>query len=142
MQEAFVAALLAIAARGGKSTAEAEREAARWAGPQDPMKLATGTLHANFGRRDNLGGSDVEPASEFDKLELWVEIKKQVEILKEEMDEKKHKSDWELTSRPKDMDATRSNSTKFRDELDAILHGGQDRRPRHPFPEFERLSKS
>jgi transitional endoplasmic reticulum ATPase len=141
MQEAFVATLLAIASRGGKSIAEADCEAERWAGPQEPMEVANGTLHANFGRRDifvNINGSASEPDSDLDKLELWIEMKKQVKILKEEMNEKKHKSDWELPIRPKV--AHPPHSTQFRDELDAILHGGQDRRPRHPFPEFEYLS--
>jgi hypothetical protein len=144
MQEAFVAALLAIAARGGKTVAEAEREADRWSGPQDPMKLATGTLHANFGCRAHsedsynlASGSD----SDLDKLELWVEIKKQVKILREEMDEKKRTGDWELPSRPKASVAPPPpHPTQFRDELDSILHGGQERRPRHPYPEFENLS--
>ncbi|USP82354.1 uncharacterized protein yc1106_09628 [Curvularia clavata] len=143
MQEAFVAALLAIAARGGKSVAEAEREAERWAGPQDPMKLGAGTLHANFGRRAHLDNpSDTASGSgpDLDKLELWVEMKKQVKILREEMEGEKAKNDWELPSRPKDMYARPSQPTQFRDELDAVLHGGQDRRPRHPLAEFERLS--
>jgi transitional endoplasmic reticulum ATPase len=143
MQEAFVATLLAIAARGGKSAAEADREAERWTGPQDPMKVSAGTLHANFSGKVSLGDlfsamSTLEPDSDLDKLELWVEIKKQVKILKEEMEEKKHKSDWELPTQPKV--AHPPKSTQFRDELDAILHGGLERLPRHPFPEFEYLS--
>jgi transitional endoplasmic reticulum ATPase len=148
MQEAFIATLLAIAARGGKNVAEADREAERWSGPQDPMKVA-GTLHANFNSRVPIGdvlaailNPDLESTSDsdpdFDKLELWVEMKKQVKILKDEMEEKKHKSDWELPSRPKV--AHPPHSTQFRDELDAILHGGLERRPRHPCPEFEYLS--
>jgi len=86
MQEAFVASLLAIAARGGKSVEEADREAERWSGPQDPMKSALGTLHANFARKLPFGDlSDPTPTSdaELDKLELWIEMKKQVKILRE-----------------------------------------------------------
>ncbi|KAF1834203.1 ATP-dependent Zn protease [Decorospora gaudefroyi] len=142
MQEAFVATLLAMAARGGKNLTEAEVEAERWAGPQDPMKLGADTLHANFGRCVSLVGTDhVTSVSEPDveKLELWIEMKRQVKILREEMEEKKRKSDWELPSRPKVSAAP--NPTNFRDELDAILHGGQERRPRHLFPEFEYLSR-
>ncbi|XP_014550889.1 hypothetical protein COCVIDRAFT_42685 [Bipolaris victoriae FI3] len=143
MQEAFVAALLAIAARGGKSVAEADCEAERWSGPQDPMKLGDGTLHANFGRRAHVGDSiDMASGSDskLDKLELWVEIKKQVKILKDEMQEDRGESSLELPSRPRNSYPQPPQSTKFRDELDAILHGGQDRRPRHPLPEFEHFS--
>jgi len=142
MQEAFVASLLAIAARGGKSVEDADRDAERWAGPQDPMKSTTGTLHTNFARRLPFG--DIydpasEPDSDLDKLELWQEMKKQVKILREEMDEKNRKNDWELPSRPKAA-TLRPNPTQFRDELDAILHGGEERRPKHPHPEFEYLA--
>jgi len=142
MQEAFVASLLAIAARGGKSVEDADRDAERWAGPQDPMKSTTGTLHTNFARRLPFG--DIydpasEPDSDLDKLELWQEMKKQVKILREEMDEKNRKSDWELPSRSKAA-TLRPNPTQFRDELDAILHGGEERRPKHPHPEFEYLA--
>ncbi|KAI4936148.1 hypothetical protein J4E85_001477 [Alternaria conjuncta] len=142
MQEAFVASLLAIAARGGKSVEEADRDAKRWAGPQDPMKSTTGTLHTNFARRLPFG--DIydpasEPDSDLDKLELWQEMKKQVKILREEMDEKNRKNDWELPSRSKAA-TLRPNPTQFRDELDAILHGGEERRPKHPHPEFEYLA--
>ncbi|KAI4703430.1 hypothetical protein J4E81_002308 [Alternaria sp. BMP 2799] len=142
MQEAFVASLLAIAARGGKSVEDADRDAERWAGPQDPMKSTTGTLHTNFARRLPFG--DIydpasEPDSDLDKLELWQEMKKQVKILREEMDEKNRKSDWEVPIRSKAADP-RPNPTQFRDELDAILHGGQERRPKHPHPEFEYLA--
>ncbi|KAI4637545.1 hypothetical protein J4E83_000362 [Alternaria metachromatica] len=142
MQEAFVASLLAIAARGGKSVEDADRDAERWAGPQDPMKSTTGTLHTNFARRLPFG--DIydpasEPDSDLDKLELWQEMKKQVKILREEMEEKNRKGDWELPSRSKAADP-RPNATQFRDELDAILHGGEERRPKHPHPEFEYLA--
>lgn len=142
MQEAFVASLLAIAARGGKSVEDADRDAERWAGPQDPMKSTTGTLHTNFARRLPFG--DIydpasEPDSDLDKLELWQEMKKQVKILREEMDEKNRKGDWELPSRSKAA-TLRPNPTQFRDELDAILHGGEERRPKHPHPEFEYLA--
>ena len=74
MQEAFVASLLAIAVRGGKS-----EEVDKWSGPQDPLAQL----------RISVGGGD-DP--DFDHLELWVEIQKQVKILKEEMDEKSIKN--------------------------------------------------
>ncbi|CAN9318324.1 unnamed protein product [Alternaria alternata] len=141
MQEAFVASLLAIAARGGKSVEEADREAERWSGPQDPMKSALGTLHANFARKLPFGDlSDPTPTSdaELDKLELWIEMKKQVKILREEMNEENSKAAWGMPSRPKVANPV-LNPTQFRDELDAILHGGQERRPRHPISEFEQL---
>jgi transitional endoplasmic reticulum ATPase len=142
MQEAFVASLLAIASRGGKSVEEADREAERWAGPQDPMKSTIGTLHTNFARRLPFGDISTPASdsdSDLDKLELWKEMKKQVKILREEMDEKNHKNDWELPSRSKFANP-RPHPTQFRDELDAILHGGQERRPQHPHPEFEYLA--
>ena len=143
MQEAFVATLLAIASRGGKSIAEADHEAQKWSGPQDPMKVVPGTLFAGAsfgcgGKSTIVDAGTFESDPDLDKLELWVEMKKQVKILKEEMEEKKHKTDWELPSRPKV--AYPPHSTQFRDELDAILHGGQERRPRHLFLEFEYLS--
>jgi transitional endoplasmic reticulum ATPase len=91
MQEAFVAALLAIAVRGGKDV------------------VARG------------GGDDVE------KLELWVEIQKQVKILKDEMEEKAKAEQTIHTSaavqplpfRPRDG----QNLSRYRDELDVLLHG-------------------
>jgi transitional endoplasmic reticulum ATPase len=94
MQEAFVAALLAIAVRGGKDV------------------VARG------------GGDDV------DKLELWVEIQKQVKILKDEMEEKARTEELQqgrstpaavesLPFRPRDG----QNLSRYRDELDVLLHG-------------------
>ncbi|KAF2027011.1 P-loop containing nucleoside triphosphate hydrolase protein [Setomelanomma holmii] len=87
MQEAFVATLLAIAVRSGTDGFTAMRESHRWAGPEDPMS----------------GGGE-DPV--FEKLELWVEIQKQVKILKEEMDEKRSTDNFSKS-----------------DELDALLHG-------------------
>jgi transitional endoplasmic reticulum ATPase len=72
MQEAFIASLLAIAARGDAS----EEDAHRWAGPQDPMR----SVHTT-------GGGDDDP--DLAHLKLWVEIQKQVKLLREEMDEKR-----------------------------------------------------
>ncbi|KAF1937333.1 ATP-dependent Zn protease [Clathrospora elynae] len=91
MQEAFVATLLAIAARGGKSIDAVERESARWAGPQDPMNAHAVPQYAKYGWRDEFDARDVGPEveSDLDKLELWIEMKKQVKILKEEIDVKK-----------------------------------------------------
>ncbi|KAF2260436.1 P-loop containing nucleoside triphosphate hydrolase protein [Lojkania enalia] len=82
MQEAFVASLLAIAARGGKS----EEEVRKWSGPEDPL-----AAQENGGLRpwvDDWGvSSDEDP--DLDKLILWKEMKKQVKILRDEMEEKK-----------------------------------------------------
>lgn len=89
MQEAFVASLLAIAARGGKDINDAERESERWAGPSDPMTSIN--QDAFVERVDNEGR---EP--DIEKLELWIEIQKQVKILRDEMEEKSESKhvDW------------------------------------------------
>jgi transitional endoplasmic reticulum ATPase len=126
MQEAFVATLLAIAVRGGEDAASATREAHRWAGPEDPM--ARIPQERRVGRLDRRGGGE-DP--DLDRLELWVEMQKQVKILKEEMEEKARtvvhpalssSSQQSLPSRPnKVVDVERL--TNYRDELDALLHG-------------------
>jgi transitional endoplasmic reticulum ATPase len=102
MQEAFVASLLAIAVRGGK-----DADADRWAGPHDPL--------ANVPRVRG-GGEDPD----FEHLELWVELQKQVKILKDEMDEKKESGEGpsrattgEIPSRPR---VGVESMTRYRDE--------------------------
>ncbi|KAH7402880.1 ATP-dependent Zn protease [Pyrenochaeta sp. MPI-SDFR-AT-0127] len=123
MQEAFVASLLAIAARGGQDINDAERESERWAGPLDPMTQVN--QDAFVTRLDSEGTNpDVE------RLELWVEIQKQVKILREEMEGEAEKSapkfaDWFGNV----VDDKERSPSKFRDELDAVLHG---RRMKHP----------
>ena len=72
MQEAFVASLLTIAADKHST----EEDAHRWAGPQDPMHSIRTT-----------GGGDDDP--DLAHLKLWVEIQKQVKLLRDEMDEKR-----------------------------------------------------
>ncbi|OAL52718.1 ATP-dependent Zn protease [Pyrenochaeta sp. DS3sAY3a] len=79
IQEAFVASLLAIASRDGTDINDAERASERWAGPLDPMTESAGT----------------EP--DIEHLELWIEIQKQVKILRDEMNSKAQASgvvDW------------------------------------------------
>lgn len=107
MQEAFIATLLAIAIRNSKDVEEENR----WAGPHDPLSRFDGQQLRSRG-----GGEDPD----LDKLELWVEIQKQVKILKEEMDEKRSYPEKELPSRPR---AGVNTLTKYRDELDVLLHG-------------------
>jgi transitional endoplasmic reticulum ATPase len=154
MQEAFVASLLAIAVRGGKNHEDAV-DADKWSGPHDPLTK----LEVQGG-----GDSDVE------KLELWVELQKQVKILRDEIDdtadaqkkgkkgkkgkkEKKEKKKSKKESLPSvlnemgplarysaELDALKilgaeetsvprrpragvDTLTRYRDELDALLHG-------------------
>lgn len=129
MQEAFVATLLAIAVRGGKEESKAMKEVHRFAGPQDPM-----TKVDKQARRERVykeaGGGD----EDLDHLELWVEMQKQVKILKEEMDEKDKgqrittvSSTLSLPLRPR---VGVGSLTRYRDELDVLLHGKlEDRLP-------------
>ncbi|KAF2476659.1 P-loop containing nucleoside triphosphate hydrolase protein [Lindgomyces ingoldianus] len=80
MQEAFVAALLAIAARSGQGL-----DQLKWSGPQE--LLPTGDELSEFLGKTTLnhnGYVDEDPA--LGKLVLWQELKKQVRILREEMD--------------------------------------------------------
>jgi transitional endoplasmic reticulum ATPase len=119
MQEAFVASLLAIAVRGGKNV---DVDDNRWAGPHDPLTIHTQLRHLHMG-----GGDDPD----FDHLELWVEIQKQVKILKDEMDEKKKNGggvddavrvrqvETEMPNRPR---VGVESLTRYRDELDVLLH--------------------
>jgi transitional endoplasmic reticulum ATPase len=117
MQEAFVASLLAIAARTGKGKAEADAEALRWAGPQDPMRPIDSQFRV-------VGGGNEDP--ELKHLELWIEIQKQVKILKDEMDEKKLSERMETLLQRPSKAASNENPTRHRDELDAMLHERRD----------------
>jgi hypothetical protein len=140
MQEAFVATLLAIAVRGGDVDA-------RWSGPHDT--LASPTMQARGG-----GGDD----KDVEKLELWVEIQKQVKILKDEMDKnvdddnatKEHAqtnvavldygrgtADVDLPLRPR---VGVQSLTRYRDELDVLLHGREMDGSAEGVPEGWRVS--
>ncbi len=108
MQEAFVASLLAIAARGGTDVNDFERDSERWAGPLDPMTLAN--QQAFIDRVDNEGKDP-----EVEKLELWIEIQKQVKILKEEMEEEE---------KSKSSTVAMSSNTGGND-IDVVLRDGK-----------------
>ncbi|OSS46210.1 hypothetical protein B5807_07994 [Epicoccum nigrum] len=99
MQEAFIASLLAIASHGGK---EAEDIARRWAGPQDPMQSVD--LQSRMA-----GGGSEDP--DMKHLVLWVEMQKQVKILRDEMEEKK------LSERMEAMFPSNSASAERRSEI-------------------------
>tara|TARA_R110002003_G_scaffold242_5_gene17266 strand:- start:3803 stop:5437 length:1635 start_codon:yes stop_codon:yes gene_type:complete len=123
MQEAFVASLLAIAVRGGKDEVTSMCDAHRWAGPQDPM------IHVDKqARRDHVHKANFSENPDFDNLELWVEMQKQVKILREEMEDKRtsnsncsrNTNTFDLPSRPR---VGTESLTRYRDELDALLHG-------------------
>ncbi|ORX98434.1 P-loop containing nucleoside triphosphate hydrolase protein [Clohesyomyces aquaticus] len=88
MQEAFVAALLAIAVRSAKGAVELDEN--KWSGPHGKEGNLDDQLRGLF---HTLGGGDIDDPK-LDKLELWREFQKQVKILREEMDEKKHKEIW------------------------------------------------
>lgn len=117
MQEAFIASLLAIATRGGKDKVEAEMEALRWAGPQDPMRPIDSQFRVMVG-----GGDD----SDVKHLELWIEMQKQVKILKDEMEEKKLSERMETLLQRPSKGGNSENPTRHRDELDAMLHERRD----------------
>ena len=101
MQEAFIASLLAIASHGGK---EAKEIARRWAGPQDPMQSVDLQSHMT-------GGGSEDP--DMKHLVLWVEMQKQVKILRDEMEEKK------LSERMEAMFPSNSASAERRNEVGA-----------------------
>jgi len=101
MQEAFIASLLAIASHGGK---EAEEIARRWAGPQDPLQSVDLQSHMT-------GGGSEDP--DIKHLVLWVEMQKQVKILRDEMEEKK------LSERMEAMFPSNSASAERRNEVSA-----------------------
>ncbi|PVI02372.1 ATP-dependent Zn protease [Periconia macrospinosa] len=118
MQEAFVASLLAIAV--GDSTSSSPRDRMRksraqnrWAGPDDPLKYSKLQLLS----RVNLMS---DGNSELDKVLLWKELRKQIAILREEMEEKRAK---QL------LGSMRSEFTQYRDELDEKLHRQDQKLP-------------
>lgn len=109
MQEAFVASLLAIAGRGGKDKHELDELAQRWVGPQDHMQSIDSQPRA-------LGGGSEDP--DIKHLELWVEIQKQVKILRDELDEKK------LSERMEAMFPSKpSNATSAEPRVEPDLRG-------------------
>ena len=91
MQEAFVASLLAIAARSRDDHTAAS--ANRWAGPDDPLAAADAIAAWNIREDCALGGGG-DGDSDLDKLVLWRELQKQVRILREEMEEKSGVEKW------------------------------------------------
>ncbi|KAL5114967.1 hypothetical protein ACEQ8H_007140 [Pleosporales sp. CAS-2024a] len=113
MQEAFIASLLAIAVRRA-NPAQVDNQ---WSGPDDPLAQ----MHVHAAVRGG-GGDDHDP--DLDRLELWVELQKQVKNLREEMDDERDSAGTEalpITSRP-----GRGARSKYRDELDALLHGNRE----------------
>lgn len=134
MQEAFIASLLAIAAHSGKDKHEAEKNARRWAGPQDPMHSINLQLCEQQCRTTG-GGSE---GPDIKHLELWIEIQKQVKILRDEMQEKELSERMEAmfppqsSARPSEIRDERLPQgplhadglellKKYRDQLDATL---------------------
>ena len=115
MQEAFVASLLAIAGRGDEDKINAELRSLRWAGPQDPMRNIDAQFR--FGSPVN-----VNEDPDVKHLDLWIEIQKQVKILRDEMEEKKLSECMEKLLQRPSRGANNENSTRHRDELDAMLH--------------------
>ncbi|KAF2735537.1 P-loop containing nucleoside triphosphate hydrolase protein [Polyplosphaeria fusca] len=83
MQEAFVASLLAIAIRNGDDNALGSR----WAGPHDLLAYEDqlARIHTSTAAWLRGGGED-DDDKDLDKLVLWRELKKQVKILREEME--------------------------------------------------------
>jgi len=121
MQEAFVAALLAIAGRGGKGVEELER----WAGPQDPMTRVKEDVLLGLGRCTHDVPSRRDP--DLEKLPLWIEMQKQVKILREEMGEEgKEDGVAEAKTAASEMGSpVESWSIPFKDGLDAMSHTPQ-----------------
>lgn len=84
MQEAFVASLLAIAREKRENDEEALLEDG-WVGVSAPRRLSAGSSHA----ASSLGSwAEASDDGELDKLILWVEMKRQVKILRDGMDDK------------------------------------------------------
>jgi transitional endoplasmic reticulum ATPase len=139
MQEAFVATLLAIAVRGGKNHSGIVNHD-KWSGPQDPLTNTTTSAFENL----NLRGGGDDP--DFAHLELWQEMKKQVKILREEMDEKKDEMKDEegmrvnpnqrlAAERAERAERKRERErpevgvqslTRYQDELDVLLHARRE----------------
>lgn len=134
MQEAFVASLLAIAARSGKDEDTMEKERHRWVGPKEPLTAAEETAWV-----ERIIREAERPDPELDNLELWKEMQKQVRILKEEIKDEgvadKTTAAARLISLPPPLPhrtATGDSAFRFRDELDAMLHNGRERSGRVP----------
>jgi hypothetical protein len=86
--------------------------------------------------RDHIKKAELSENPDFEKLELWVEIQKQVKILREELESEDKTSSrvqssistntntntntFELSSRPR---VGMESLMRYRDELDALLHG-------------------
>lgn len=124
MQEAFVASLLAIAARGSEHSSHAEPT------PHPELQALHTALMETMGRAN------------LDHLILWREMQKQVKILRDEMDEKKAQSHSRGdgtplpasgTSQETDHDSAgsvpwasgaipRRQARSYQDELDAMIH--------------------
>ncbi|KAL8308334.1 hypothetical protein RB593_006582 [Gaeumannomyces tritici] len=84
MQEAFVASLLAIARENRDGDGEGMLED-DWVGVSAPRRLSSGSSQA----ASSLDSwADADDDGELDKLVLWVQMKKQVKILREGMDDK------------------------------------------------------
>ncbi|KAJ4293065.1 hypothetical protein N0V90_008347 [Kalmusia sp. IMI 367209] len=128
MQEAFVASLLAIAARGNEDTKQMNRET-QYAELVNPWNLTENELQTvDKPLKQTLALSGL------DHLVLWKEIQRQVRILREEMDEKarSHLSTAAAqrtvsshTSRTKGSDGEsviESQTHGFQDELNAMLY--------------------
>lgn len=124
MQEAFVASLLAIAARGNKGDEDSESV------PCTELEALHRALAQTLGH------------SNLDDLALWREIQKQIKILREEMDEKKAQNATssnllsqiapsapplapQQTSRVTTHEGEpipRRQARSYQDELDAMIH--------------------
>jgi len=122
MQEAFIASLLAIASHGGKKQMD------RWAGPQDPMQSVNLQSHI-------AGGGSEDP--DVKHLVLWIEMQKQVKILRDEMEEKKLSERMEAMFPSRSANGENRNEVgahsqsaaaplellkKYRDQLEATMH--------------------
>ncbi|KAK8124414.1 uncharacterized protein PG998_000173 [Apiospora kogelbergensis] len=80
MQEAFVAALLAIAQKNKKDKGKMKQRSSSWSS----VRSYFNTRDLSDGWVGVVGGS----GEDFEDLVLWVEIKKQIKILREGMDDK------------------------------------------------------
>lgn len=91
MQEAFVAALLAIARRSALRTAaiaaqDGNASDSDWVGVDGGDDQ--GHDDAGEDQGDDLGNGSGDDPGDLDKYVLWVEIKKQIAILREGMESK------------------------------------------------------
>ncbi|KAH8726924.1 P-loop containing nucleoside triphosphate hydrolase protein [Phaeosphaeriaceae sp. PMI808] len=125
MQEAFVASLLAIASRGGSGALA--NQSHPWAGPHDPLSQVDGPDSTIL---EYLMMKRAREDPDLEHLELWIEIQKQVKILKDEMEEKRIADEVQSRSKVGVEMPSRSRVgveglTRYKDELDVLLHGGQ-----------------